>query len=454
MIKNVMIIAFLASLSLSAHAQSANELKYLVRTHQPELKEQAKDAAADSLKQEMPEPVDSMKIWFPHVSLCEWTPGMRFMVIPDKKDLIVKSFADANTGAMVSTQSLRHKVLIYNGHDGDENHKDSNSGLHERIYFTCEEDGRQFFFEVPTRSFDDYCYTKAGVPSLVYLGDVDVAMEKLMGKTVLTLAHEYYIDIPSSADGCDVVLDIPVGTEAKVVAVGAGTRSFPVKIIVKEETKDGNGREFFQNVAISRTNCGMRDEEFDISNMKIHTFDGSFELADDSTTVGGIFQKYARKDVYTIIATEMEDMSTGVKVHIKRLTPLHVKSLRSQRDSEYAKMTLVDKAAGKTYTKNVLLISKNKIGITDRQREDYADNIFALGNPKTLKGVEASNWTDLQNGVVRNGFTETEVRLALGEPTTTGRKGANPIWVYKQPGKSRATVEFNNKTHKVISVDR
>ena len=454
MIKKMIVCAFMATLSLSASAQSANELKYLVRTHQPEQKQQANALAADSLKQDSPEPVDSMRIWFPYVSLCDWTPGMRFMVIPDKKDLIIKSFADANTGLMVSTQSLRHKVLVYNGHDGDEMHKNLNGGLHERIYFTCEEDGRQFFFEVPTAGFDDYCYTKSGIPSLVYLGDVDVAMEKLMGKTVLTLAQEYYVDTQSAGDGYDVIFDIPVGTEGKIVAVGAGTRSFPVKLIVKEETKDGNGREFFQNVALSRTNSGMRDDEFDISNMKIHTFDGSFELADDSTTVGGIFQKYARKDVYTIIATEMEDVATGTKVHIKRLTPLHVKSLRSQRDSEYTRMTLFDNATGKTYTKNVLLISKNKIGITDRQREEYADNLFAIGNPKSMKGVQESNWTDIQNGVVRNGFTETEVRIALGDPSTTGQRNGNPVWIYKQPGKPRATVVFSRKTRKVISVDR
>ena len=453
MIKKVIMFAFMASLGFSVQAQTANELKYLVRTHQPMQVKQEEVAVSDSVKQEMPEPVDSMHIWFPYVSLCDWTPGMRFMVIPDKKDLIIKSFADAKTDQMVSTQSLRHKVLIYNGHDGDETHK-KGGGLHERIYFTCEEDGSQFYFEVPTAGFDDYCYSKGGVPSLVYLGDVDVAMEKLLGKTVLTTAHEYYVDVPSSVDGYDAVFDIPVGTEAKVVAVGAGTRSFPVKIIAKEEKKDGSGREFYQNVAISRTNSGLRDDEFDISNMKIHTFDGSFELADDSTTVGGIFQKYARKDVYTIIPTDMEEVGTGSKVHLKRLTALHVKSLRSQRDSEYAKMTLVDNATGKTYSKNVLLISKNKIGITDRQHDDYADNIFAFGNPKTMKDVEASNWTDLQNGVVRNGFTETEVRLALGTPTTTGHRGPNPIWVYRDSGKSRATVVFNRKTRKVISVDR
>ena len=454
MIKNVILLAFLATLSIQAQAQSANELKYLVRTHQPEQKKQTDASSADSLSQAPLEPVDSMRIWFPNISLCDWTPGMRFMVIPDKKDLIIKSFADANTGQMVSTQSLRHKVLVYKGHDGDENHKNLNGGLHDRIYFTCEEDSRQYFFEVPTAKFDDYCYTKAGIPALVYLGDVDVAMEKLIGKTLLTLASEYYVDTPSSSDGYDVVLDIPVGTETKVVAVGAGTRSFPVKIIVKEVTDKDDGREFFQNVALSRTNCGMRDEEFDISNMKIHLFNGSFELADDSTTVGGIFEKYARKDVFTLIATDVVDVNTKSTVRLKRLTPLRVKSLRSQRDSEYVKMTLVDYTNGNTYTKNVLLISKNKIGITDRQREEYASNLFAFGNPKTMKDVKESNWADIQNGVVRNGFTENEVRLAMGEPSSKGRRGDSPAWIYKHPGKPRATVVFSRKTQKVTGVYR
>jgi hypothetical protein len=355
---------------------------------------------------------------------------------------------------MVSTQSLRHKVLVYDGHDGDETHKTPTGSLHQRIYFTCEEDGNHYFFEVPSLSFDDYCYSKAGVPSLVYLGDVDVAIEKLMGKTVLTLAHEYYVDTPSNSEGYEVVLDVPEGTEAKVVAVGAGTRSFPVKIIVKEVTEDGSGREFFQNVALSHTNSGLRDDEFDISNMKIHTFNGSFEMADDSTTVGGVFQRFARKDVYTLIATEMVDMSTGSKVRLKRLTPLHVKSVRSQRGSEYAKMTLEDKATGKRYTREVLFFSKNKIGIPDKQRDDYVDNLFAVGNPKSMKGVKEANWNDLQNGVVRNGFTENEVRLAMGEPSSKGKRGVNPTWIYRYPGKPRATVVFNSKTMKVTGVYR
>ena len=45
--------------------------------------------------------------------------------------------------------------------------------------------------------------------------------------------------------------------EVKVVAVGVGTRSFPVKIIVA----DKRGNEFFQDVAISKTNSGMRDDD-------------------------------------------------------------------------------------------------------------------------------------------------------------------------------------------------
>lgn len=450
MIREFLLSSVLAAMALSASSQgynlSENERRYIVTTKQPE-PEKAQQSE-DGVLPEEAEPVDSMSLWFQYVSLCDWVPGMRFMVIPDKKDLIIKSFAEANTGNLINSATLRHKVMVYTGHDN------ANGGLHEHINFKCEETGQSYYFEVPTARFDDYCYTKAGVPSLVYLGDVDTAQDKLLGKTLLTKGDVYYIDTPLSVDGYQAVFDVPVGTEVKVVAVGAGSRSFPVKIIVKEVTNNGKGREFYQNVAISRTNCGLRDEEFDISNMKVHTFDGSFELADDNVSVGGIYERYAHKDVYTLVPSDFVDVATKNKVHLGRLSVFNVKNIRSQRGSEYAKMTLYERSTGKMYTKDVLFTNKNKIGIADSQHDDFVGNIFAIGNPQVMDGVRASTLQDLRNGVVRSGFSEAETRLALGEPTRTGLSGNGYTWVYNEPGKPRTKVHFNRKTNKVVRVDR
>lgn len=451
LMRKILLFAFMASFASALYAQqplSDNERKYIVMTKQP-VKEtkSADEQQGDSLAQtSIPEPVDSMQIWFPFVSMCDWTPGMRFMVVPDKKDLVIKTFAEASTGNMVSSVSLRHKVMIYDGHD------DANGGLHEHVNFTCEETGMKYYFEVPTHKFDDYCYNNMGVSSLVYLGDVDVAKEKLMGKSLITKANVYYVDNPASAEGYEPLYNIPKGTEVKVVAVGAGTRSFPVKLIVKEVTKDDNGREFFQNVTISHTNCGMRDDEFKREEMKIHTFNGSFELDEDDAVIGGLYERFNHKNVYTLISMDMVDEASNKKVHFNRLSSFYVRKIRPQKGSEYAKMTLTEKGSGKKYTVEALFVNKNLIGVYDSQKNKYVGNMFAVGDPKSMDGVRETNWQDVQNGVVRRGFTEAEVRMAIGEPSNTGRKGNQTVWLYKQPGSPVRTVIFNSSTHKVASI--
>ena len=178
---------------------------------------------------------------FRFYSLCDWQDGMKFMVMPEKYDLVVKTFADAATGKDVSSMSLRHKIMIYKGHT------EASDG-HHRINFYCQDNGRDYYYEIPSGSFDDYCYNKFGVPTLAYLGDVDIAREKLMGKTMYTKTQYYRIDTEYDGDGFqDVIVDKDM--EVKVTAVGVGTRAYPVKIIV--EDRDGN--EFYQNVAISKT---------------------------------------------------------------------------------------------------------------------------------------------------------------------------------------------------------
>ena len=60
---------------------------------------------------------------------------------------------------------------------------------------------RYYYYEIPNGTFDDYCYGKMGVPTLAYLGDVDIAREKLMGKTLFTKTKHYCIDTEYDGDG-------------------------------------------------------------------------------------------------------------------------------------------------------------------------------------------------------------------------------------------------------------
>jgi len=441
MMKKLMIAAAAALLALTMQAQESN--KYIVKTKgavKTVVAEQPAEGQTEEKAKE--EPQDLLSRYFHYVSLCDWKEGMRFMVIPDKKDLVIKTFADAATGQMVSSRSLRHKIMVYKGHE-------NTGGLHEHINFVCEDDGKAYYFEVPTLSFDDYCYGKLGVPTLAYLGDVDTAIELFKDKVLFTTADEYYVDTELDGDGYKTIFDVPDGTEVKVVAVGVGTRSFPVKIIVA----DSNGREFYQNVAISRTNSGMRDDEFDISNMKFHTFKGAFELPDDSLAASGGYRKYVGKTVFTLYNTEMIGQN-GQRTRVARLSTFVIKDVKPQRGSHYVKMTLKGESTGRTYTKEVTFVSQNVAGDIAGQREDLFDNLFAWGNPLTLPGVRQANFADVQKSIVRAGFTEGEVKLALGEPTGHGEDGRVYTWVYNEPGRPYVRVTFDKATNKVKNITR
>ena len=423
-------------------AASAQENKYIVKTKGAKkvAVEETLSETKDSTAQKN-EPVDEIARNFRYVSMCDWGTGMRFMVIPDKKDLVIKTFADAETDKMVSNLSLRHKIMVYQGHE-------NTGGLHERVNFTCEDNGKKYYFEVPTASFDDYCFGKLGVPTLAYLGDVDVAIDFFKDKTLFTLADEYYVDTELDGDGYEVITDVKEGTEVKVVAVGVGTRNYPVKIIVADE----KGREFYQNVAISHTNCGMRDEEFEISSKKKHTFRGAFELPADNMAASAAYKKYIGQVVYTLYPSVFTE-SNGRPAKMGRLSTFKIMDVRAQRGTHYVKMTLRGQGSGKTYTKQVTFVSHDVSGDIAGTHEDLYDNLFAAGSPLDVPGVTKEHLADIQKGVVRAGFSEEEVKLALGEPTGGGDVDANTYtMVYKEANKPYACVFMNKKTRKVKSI--
>ena len=436
--KRLFVMVIMAAVVIGASAQ---ENKYIVKTKGAKKTVVAASAEDPQAVQETTEPQDTLSRFFRYVSMCDWGTGMRFMVIPDKKDMVIKTFADAETGQMVSSTKLRHKIMVYQGHE-------NTGGLHERVNFTCEDDGKAYYFEVPTASFDDYCFGKLGVPTLAYLGDVDAAIEFFKDKTLFTLAREYYVDTELDGDGYKTITDVKPGTEVKVVAVGVGTRNFPVKIIVADET----GREFFQNVAISKTNSGMRDEEFDISNMKFHTFRGAFELPADNMAASSAYKKFIGREVYTKYASVFTDQN-GKPTKAARLSTFKIMGVRVQRGTHYVMMTLRGLGSGKTYTKEVTFVSQDVSGDIAGTHEDLYDNLFAEGNPLNIPGVQKEHMVDIQKGLVRAGFTEAEVLLALGEPSGRGEIGGKTYtMVYKHIGQRYACVFLDKKTHKVKSV--
>ena len=416
---------------------------YIVKTKGAKKVAVAEGAAGEEQAQ-APESEDFFEKNFRYVSLCDWKEGMRFMVIPDKKDMVIKTFADAETGLMVPSSKLRHKIMTYKGHDNP------HGGLHERINFTCEDEGKDYYYEVPTLSFDDYCNGAMGVPTLAYLGDVDVARQLLKDTTLFTLASEYYVDTELNGDGFETITDVPVGTEVQVKSIGVGTRSFPVKIIVA----DKNGREFYQNVAISRTNCGLRDDEFQISNMIIHSFKGAFEMLSDNMTASSVYKKHIGQEVYTLYSTAMSDAG-GRTAQVARLSTFVIKDIQAQRGTNYVKMTLRGVGSGREYTKQVTFNSTSVTGDIAGQHEDYFFNLFANGNPLKIEGVKKNHLSDIQKSIVHTGYTEAEVRLAMGEPTGQGEdNNGHLIWTYNNPGRPYVAVYFDSKLRLVTSIKK
>ena len=441
----MMAVASMMTLIASSQRGDPNN-KYLVWTNNVVVS-QEKSAEVEAEEESEAEEEDEntaqgfINKHFKYQSMCDWKEGMRFMVIPDKKDMVVPTFVDAATGKSVNSMTLRHKIMVYKGHSAD-------GGLHERVNFVREDNGAAYYYELPTATFDSYCYSKFGVPTLAYLGDVDTAIDLLIGKKMLTRFPVYNVDISTTSYGYDKI-NVPLATEVTVVAAGVGTREFPVKLIVA----DSNGKEFFQTVAISRTNSGLRDEEFEEDNVK-HTFLGSFELLGDAANNDKAYSKLIGQNVFTLYKTQMY-LKDGTAEIIQRLTPFKILSANAMRGTNKVRLTLINN--NKEYTKEVTFKQENVAGDIAGMREDYYYSLFASGNLGKSKSVRQENMADIQNSIVRAGFNEAEVKLALGEPDGKGKANQGRYtWVYKSHlnGNQNCTVFFNEKTKKVVYIKK
>lgn len=383
---------------------------------------------------------DVMKERFPFRRLCDWREGMRFMVRPDKRDYVMRSFADAADHKKVSITSLRNKILVYTGHDKERP---------AHLFFRCEDDGRNYYFEVPYGDFDDYCSNKLGVSSLASLSDVDSARVWLLGKTLVTKLDTYYKDVDYSESGAEEVSGLR-NKEVKVVKVGIGTRSYPVKLVVA----DSLGNEFFQTVAISRTNSGLRDDEFSLMDHRGHLMTDAFEMLGDETLPSWTFDSYKNKMVYTRQGMWMEKGREG-KVHVGSMAAFTISAITSVRGTRYAKLTLTSAKERRTYTKNVYFRNFVDVDTVADAQQKVFDLLFNEGAPANMKDVNPKHLDDINQGVVKIGFTETEVMLARPDKheVKAGRRGSGTYeWIYNEVNTTHLRVVFSSKTHKVKEV--
>ena len=421
-------VILLAVSAMMLSTVSAQENSYIVKTRSA--KKSSVQTTANGMEAEQKEEEtakDFISQNFKFYSLCDWKEGMKFMVMPEKYDLIVKTFCDAATGKEVSSMSLRHKIMIYKGHN------ESADG-HSRMNFYCQDNSKMYYFEIPSGTFDDYCYGKLGVPTLAYLGDVDIAREKLVGKKMYTKGTIYRIDTEYDGDGYREV-KIPKDREVTVTAVGVGSRSFPVKIIVE----DAEGNEFYQTLALSKTNSGMRDDEFIMDSVK-HTFPGSFELQNVIMAVNKNFASYIGKVIHNQYPTKMMTKGDGKdrSVTVPKMTTFRVDNASAQAGSPYVMLQLTETESRRPYFKEISFISPEESPDRNLGMEDYFGYVFAMGEGIARETTPAAR-AAIQQGRVIFGMSEDEVTLAMGEEPNQIVKGNNGKydWIYyRSKGKS------------------
>ena len=420
----------LAGMAIAMTTAMAQDNDYIVKTKNVKKTDVAATISAEDVVSEEAEPKDFMGKNFRYYSMCDWKDGMRFMVIPEKYDLLVGTFRDANTNKEVSSGRLRHHIMVYKGHEDM-----INGRVHVNFY--CETDNKYYYYELPNGTFDDYCYGKLGVPTLAYLGDVDMARQLLMDQTLLTRTQFFRIDTEYDGDGFQEV-KYPKNKLVTVKAIGVGTRAFPVKIIVEDE----NGEQFYQNVAMSKTNSGMRDDEFDVDNAK-YLFEGSFEFTGAEMEVSKDFKSYLNQTVYTKYATAMSSKGAGKTrdVKVPRLTGFIIDEINRDKNHEgYYSLTLREVETRRIFYKDITFNEDNR-----GPREDFFGYLFGMGEGAG-RSTTLETRTAIREGRVIPGMSEDEVLMAVGEPFNKVKdsKGVNE-WLYTRSNGVLLVVQFNAK---------
>ena len=390
-------------------------------------------------EEEEEDATDFMGKNFRFYSMCDWKEGMRFMVIPEKYDLLVNTFHDAVTDREVSSGLLRHKIMVYRGHETLPNGR-----VH--VLFSCEDDFKRYYYELPNGTFEDYCYSKMGVPTLAYLGDVDKAREVLIDQPLLTRTQSFRVDTEYDGDGYrEVTVDKNMLVTVK--AVGVGTRSYPVKIIVEDEI----GNQFYQNVAMSKTNSGMRDDEFSLDKERF-LFAGSFEFMGANMSVSANIREYLNKVVHTKYVVNMSSKGSGKlrDIRVPRFSGFIIDEITPIQNSKYYTLTLREVESRRIYYKDVVFSEDDLPSGDENLREDFFGYTFGMGEGEA-RSTSKETRAAIREGRVIPGMTKDEVEMAMGEPfDKTHDAEGNEMWMYARSNDVILDVWFDEKQGHVV----
>lgn len=363
--------------------------------------------------------------YFRNYKLCEWTPGMRFMVIPERKDILIPTFRDGTTNKEVSSGDLKYQIFEYLGYETTER---------GYIHFNFDCEGKYYYHEVKNTTLDEYCVKpKAGIPTLAFLDDVDAAKNLLEGSTLYMRTTKVLIDDPNSISGYRDA-SIKLNEKVKVTAIGVGTRSFPVKIVFE----DSKGNSYCLPVAISKTNCGMVDDDFIMDN-KNKFFPNAFSFNDANAKVSNnLMNQYGNKNIYLKQKTVCYT-SGGEEVKMPRYTHFKIKNITSDVNSPYQTLELISEE-GTSYNLKVTF-GTTSTSNTILQADNYFSDVFGVGNLKEkYPEINAEMWQIISQGEIRSGMSKDECRLSLGNPIRIHRVGSDETWFYQ-----RKTLDFTGK---------
>lgn len=377
---------------------------------------------------------------FPLQPLCKWTPGMKFMFAPSAREMFLPALSKYDTGKEVDNSLLKYKILTFGGTEEKSRQIADDMNYTTRFIFECE--GEKYYYDIKNMRLDEICekMPRACINGLVYLKDVDMAKELLIGKKIYIRTETARVDDANSYSGYRDV-PIPVNMEATVTAVGVGSQAYPVKIIFE----DTQGHSYFLEVAFSRTNSGMDISDFQ-GEKKMKYFCHSISFTNKSLgSLENLKNQYKGMMVYPkkilparrIISHEDKRMES--RIHLPRYTVLRIKDLRFESPgSSLVMLSLEDKNAV-TYEVKVDLkydvITKN---------DNYIEDLFGLEDIyKKYPGITERRWQIISRGELEKGMSTDECRLSIGDPTEIVVKKDPRFenWFY-----NGRTLEFENGT--------
>lgn len=376
---------------------------------------------------------------FPLQPLCTWTPGMKFMFIPSSRDMFLPTLSNYETEKGVDNSVLKHKILTFTGTEEIARKISNDTNYNTRFIFEYE--GEKYYYEIKNMRLDEICIKapRAVINGLVYLKDVDTAKELLTGKTIFIQSETARVDDANNYSGYRDV-SVPINTEATITAVGVGSPACPVKIIFR----DTQGKSYYLEVALSRTNSGMDINDFQGEN-RMKYFPNAVSFTNKSlSNIESLKNKYLGLTVYpkkvltATRAVSLEEKQTESRVHLPRYTVLNIKDIKLTPPSSIAVLSLEDKN-GTIYVMEADL----KYDVITRN-DNYIEDLFGLEDiHKKYPGITDKRWEIISRGDLEEGMSTEECRLSIGDPIEIQVKKDNRFETWFYNGK---TLDFENGT--------